>query len=106
WARACISGADLFDTELVLRAERAGARVVDEPVIVEELRPSRTAMWTRVPATLRGLLRLRHGSAPPALASADAAIRIRALGTAQCVGGGARGRRRRRGATGRRIGRP
>jgi len=58
-ARACHNGTDLFDTELILRAERAGLVVVELPVVVVERRPSRSPIWKRVPRTLLGLLRLR-----------------------------------------------
>jgi len=58
-ARRCRSGTDLFDTELVLRVERAGLRAVELPVVVAERRPSRSPIWRRVPRTLGGLLRLR-----------------------------------------------
>jgi hypothetical protein len=56
---ACRFGADLFDTELVLRAERAGLTVTELPVTVEEHRPSRTPIVRRIPRTIRGLFRLR-----------------------------------------------
>jgi glycosyltransferase involved in cell wall biosynthesis len=56
---ACRSGADIFDTELVLRAERAGRRVVEVPVRVAEQRPPRTGIAGRIPRTLVGLGRLR-----------------------------------------------
>jgi glycosyltransferase involved in cell wall biosynthesis len=58
-ARACRYGTDLFDTELILRAERAGLQGVALPVLVEELRPSRTSIVRRIPRTLAGLARLR-----------------------------------------------
>ena len=58
-ARACRFGTDLFDTELVLRAERTGLRAVELPVAVEETRPSRTSIVRRIPRTLSGLVRLR-----------------------------------------------
>jgi glycosyltransferase AglD len=58
-ARRCRFGTDLFDTELVLRAERAGLVTAEVPVRVEERRPSRTSIWRRVPRTLVGLARLR-----------------------------------------------
>ncbi len=50
---------DLFDTELVLRAERAGYRIAEVPAVVEEIRPARSSYLKRVPRTLVGLLRLR-----------------------------------------------
>jgi glycosyltransferase involved in cell wall biosynthesis len=59
FARACASGQDLFDTELILRVERAGLRTAEIPVLVTELRPARTSMLKRVPRTLRGLVKLR-----------------------------------------------
>jgi hypothetical protein len=52
-------GTDLFDTELVIRAERAGLRVEELPVLVEERRPSRTSIGRRIPRSLVGLARLR-----------------------------------------------
>jgi hypothetical protein len=55
----CRAGPDLFDTELVIRAERAGLRVEEIPVTVVERRPSRTSILGRVPRTLVGLARLR-----------------------------------------------
>ena len=58
-ARQCRTGADLFDTELILRAERAGLVVAELPVTVRELRPSRTPILRRALRTVFGLLRLR-----------------------------------------------
>jgi glycosyltransferase involved in cell wall biosynthesis len=51
---------DLFDTELVLRAERAGYRIAEVPAVVEEIRPARSSYLKRVPRTLLGLWRLRR----------------------------------------------
>jgi glycosyltransferase involved in cell wall biosynthesis len=56
---------DLFDTELILRMERAGARIVEVPVTVEELRPARSSLLRRVPRTLRGLWSIRRLLASP-----------------------------------------
>jgi glycosyltransferase involved in cell wall biosynthesis len=58
-ARACFSGQDLFDTELILRVERAGMHVAEIPVRVHELRPARSSFLARVPRTLLGLCKLR-----------------------------------------------
>jgi glycosyltransferase involved in cell wall biosynthesis len=58
-ARQCRFGTDLFDSELILRAERAGLVVAEIPVAVHELRPARTSILRRVPRTLVGLLKLR-----------------------------------------------
>ena len=56
---AVVSRQDLFDTELVLRAERSSYRIVEVPVIVEEIRPARSLL-KRVPRTLRGLWTIRR----------------------------------------------
>ncbi len=58
-AQRCKFGKDLFDTELVLRSERANLIVTEIPVAVVELRPSRTSIFRRVPRTVLGLVRLR-----------------------------------------------
>lgn len=54
---------DLFDTELVVRLERSGARILEVPVVVEELRPARSSLLRRVPRTLAGLWRIRSALA-------------------------------------------
>ncbi|MFH1103452.1 MAG: glycosyltransferase family 2 protein [Actinomycetota bacterium] len=59
-APAVMSTQDLFDTELVIRAERAGARIAEVPALVEELREARSSFLRRVPRTLRGLWRIRR----------------------------------------------
>ncbi len=50
---------DMFDTELVLRAERAGYRIVEIPAAVVELRDTDQGLLRRVPRTLAGIARLR-----------------------------------------------
>lgn len=55
----CRFGTDLFDTELVLRAEASGLGVVEIPVTVVEQRPSRTSIARRAARSMTGLLRLR-----------------------------------------------
>jgi hypothetical protein len=60
YARAARFGRDLFDTELVLRVERAGLRTAEFPVNVHELRPARTSILRRVPRTMVGLVRLAY----------------------------------------------
>ena len=59
-----VSRQDLFDTELVIRAERQGYRIAEVPVIVEEMRPARSLV-RRVPRTLKGLWRIRQNLAGP-----------------------------------------
>jgi glycosyltransferase involved in cell wall biosynthesis len=58
-AGACRFDADLFDTELVIRAEHAGLTVTEIPVRVSERRPSRTSILGRATRSLWGLARLR-----------------------------------------------
>ena len=58
-ARHCRNGADLFDTELILRAERAGLRAAEVPVEVVENRPARSSISARIPRTIKGLAALR-----------------------------------------------
>ncbi len=58
-ARSSKLGRDLFDTELILRVERAGLVTAEVPVTVEERRPARTSIARRVPRTVVGLVKLR-----------------------------------------------
>jgi hypothetical protein len=58
-ARQCAFGVDLFDTELIIRAERSGWQVAEVPVTVIEQRPPRTSILHRVPRTLWGIVKLR-----------------------------------------------
>jgi hypothetical protein len=51
---------DLFDTELVVRAERAGYKIQEVPVVVEEIRVARSSLVKRVPRTILGLLEIRR----------------------------------------------
>jgi glycosyltransferase involved in cell wall biosynthesis len=55
----CQFGGDIFDTELIIRAERAGLAVCELPVTVADTRPPRTPIASRIPRSLLGLLRLR-----------------------------------------------
>lgn len=59
-ASQVVSTQDLFDTELVVRAERAGYEIVEVPVRVEEIRSARSSLVKRAPRTVLGLLRIRH----------------------------------------------
>lgn len=58
-AARVVSRKDLYDTELVVRAERAGYRIVEVPVVVEELRTARSSLLKRVPRTVVGLFSIR-----------------------------------------------
>jgi glycosyltransferase involved in cell wall biosynthesis len=55
----CRFRTDLFDTELVIRTERAGLPIAELPVTAQERRPSRTPIWRRVPRTIVGMIELR-----------------------------------------------
>lgn len=55
-----ISTVDLFDTELVVRAERQGFRIAELPVEVVELRDTNTSLLKRVPRTLKGVWKIRQ----------------------------------------------
>jgi hypothetical protein len=59
-APSVVSRQDLFDTELVVRAERAGYTIREVPVVVEEMRVARSSLVKRVPRTILGLLRIRR----------------------------------------------
>lgn len=56
---SCRHGADLFDTELVLRTEAMGLAVAELPATVLECRPPRTSVSGRAVRTIIGLFRLR-----------------------------------------------
>jgi glycosyltransferase involved in cell wall biosynthesis len=59
-APSVVSRKDLFDTELVVRAERAGYRIEEVPVVVEEMRVTRSSLVKRAPRTVIGLFRIRR----------------------------------------------
>ena len=59
-----VSTRDLFDTELVARAEWAGLRIREVPVTIDELRHVRTGIVGRIPRSLLGMIRLRFRSRP------------------------------------------
>lgn len=55
----CQFGGDIFDTELIIRAERAGLTVRELPITVADQRPPRTPIARRIPRSLLGLTQLR-----------------------------------------------
>jgi hypothetical protein len=58
----CRSSGFVFDTELVLRAQRRGISKIELPTDVRELRaPSTQSLFRRVPGVLANLLRLWRG---------------------------------------------
>ncbi|MBI4955728.1 MAG: glycosyltransferase family 2 protein [Myxococcales bacterium] len=56
--RACVVERDVFASELVIRAHRAGLRVAEVPVKLREKRPPSVHLWRRVPNVLRNVARL------------------------------------------------
>jgi hypothetical protein len=59
-AREVVSTKDLFDTELVVRAERGGYGIVEVPVRVEEIRTAKSSLIKRAPRTVMGMFRIRR----------------------------------------------
>ncbi len=51
----CITEREIFDTEVILRAQQAGLTTIELPVTVEETRPSRYSPFMRIPRTVRDL---------------------------------------------------
>lgn len=54
--QACETNDEIFDTEIILRAQQAGLCLCEIPVSVQEMRPSRYSLWQRVPSTFRDLV--------------------------------------------------
>jgi glycosyltransferase involved in cell wall biosynthesis len=50
---------DLFDTELLARAELAGLTIDELPITTNETRPSRSTILSRAPRTVLGLVEIR-----------------------------------------------
>jgi glycosyltransferase involved in cell wall biosynthesis len=57
---ACVIDRDLFASELVIRAGRAGIHVIEIPVRLHEKRPPAINLIKRVPHVLRGLAKLTY----------------------------------------------
>ncbi len=64
----CVIDRDLFASELVIRAGRAGLRVIEIPVRLDEKRPPAINLFKRVPNVLKGMAKLtrviRFGGKP------------------------------------------
>ena len=56
--RSCTVGRDLFASELVIRAQRAGRDVREIPIALREKRPPSIQLFRRVPRVLKGLVQL------------------------------------------------
>jgi glycosyltransferase involved in cell wall biosynthesis len=57
---ACVIDRDLFASELVIRAARAGLHVIEIPVRLHEKRPPAINLVKRVPNVLRGMTKLTY----------------------------------------------
>jgi glycosyltransferase involved in cell wall biosynthesis len=57
---ACVIDRDLFASELVIRAGRAGLHVLETPIRLHEKRPPAINLVRRVPNVLRGLAKLTY----------------------------------------------
>ena len=54
-----ISTQDLFDTELLIRIEKSGQKFKEVPAKINEIRPSVSVIYKRIPRTIKSLLNLR-----------------------------------------------
>ena len=54
-----ISTQDLFDTELLLRIEKDGKKFKEIPARINEIRPSVSVIYKRIPRTIKSLLKLK-----------------------------------------------
>jgi len=54
-----ISTQDLFDTELLLRIEKTGNQFKEVPARINEIRPSVSVIYKRIPRTLKSLFKLK-----------------------------------------------
>jgi len=54
-----VSTQDLFDTELLLRIERSGGYIHEVPALINEIRPSVSVIYSRIPRTIYSLIKLR-----------------------------------------------
>ena len=55
-----ISTQDIFDTELLIRIEKSGFKIHEVPAKVNEVRPSVSIIFKRIPRTLKSLFKLRY----------------------------------------------
>ena len=54
-----ISTQDIFDTELLMRIEKNGGKIKEIPAKVNEIRPSVSLIYKRIPRTIKSLFKLR-----------------------------------------------
>jgi glycosyltransferase involved in cell wall biosynthesis len=56
--RACLVDKDIFASEMVIRAERAGVRIQEVPIKLTEIRPPSINPFKRVPSTIKNVSKL------------------------------------------------
>ena len=56
--KECQTKGEIFDTELVLRAQKQGLKFTEIPVTVSEIRPSRYSLISRIPKTFSDIVSL------------------------------------------------
>ena len=54
-----VSTQDIFDTVLLIRIEKNGGKIKEVPAKVNEIRPSVSLIYKRIPRTLKSLIKLR-----------------------------------------------
>jgi hypothetical protein len=54
-----VSTQDVFDTELLIRIEKSGERILEIPAVINEIRPSVSVIYKRIPRTIKSLVKLR-----------------------------------------------
>jgi len=54
-----ISTQDIFDTELLIRIEKNGGKIKEIPAKVNEIRPSVSLIYKRIPRTIKSLFKLK-----------------------------------------------
>ena len=54
-----ISTQDIFDTELLIRIEKNGGKIKEIPAKVNEIRPSVSLIYKRIPRTIKSLIKLK-----------------------------------------------
>ena len=54
-----VSTQDIFDTELLIRIEKSGGRIKEIPAKVNEIRPSVSLIYKRIPRTIKSLIKLK-----------------------------------------------
>jgi hypothetical protein len=54
----CVTDRELFDTELILRAQKAGLKKIEFPIACREKRQSTSGIARRIPRTIADIFKL------------------------------------------------